>query len=203
MLGGYLSVGEGRVRAWLCINWEIWKEENLEEVQEGEEKREINHRMRFLSLTWMPKAAHFCLRKTFLIQLWGWQFPEWYRLVIKLFSRLMSPPTALAPSHVIPWMGFSKCLLLSIVSAFVYTFQELEASKGQSNHVSVCFCLFFRPSLQSSTHWLNTSSTIPTERGTQVSSKIHSLIRKDDVMDWMYVSATPHSPKSTCWSPSL
>lgn len=55
-----MSVEEGRIRAWLCINREIWKEQNLEEVQEEEEEeRGINHKMKFLSLIWMPKAAHF------------------------------------------------------------------------------------------------------------------------------------------------
>lgn len=134
----------GRGRAWLYVHWEIC-------IRTGRRTREgtrrAHHKMKFLRLTWMPKAARFGLRKTFLIRLWGRQPPGRYRLVIKLFSRLMSPRTALAPSHSMSWTGFSKRLLRPPPRPWWLRSQEAGAGKGRSKQVSVRLALAPRPSL--------------------------------------------------------
>lgn len=59
---GYLEMENRKVQIW-------------GKCRKEQKKRRIRHKMRFPRRTWMPKAAlffFFCLRKTFLIQIWGW-----------------------------------------------------------------------------------------------------------------------------------
>ena len=195
--GSYLSVGEGRVRAWLCINWEIWKERNVEDLQEEEGAgRGINHKMKFLCLTWIPKAAHFLPEENILNTALGVVVPWVIEISNQIIFKADEPTTTLAPSHSIPWTGFSKCLLLSISSAFVHTFQAPGASKGQRNRswfVLVCFsALHCYPA---DTDWTPPPRyPLRGDSGTDSCDcqDFHSLIGKDDVMNWMFV--TPPSP---------
>lgn len=84
MFGSYSSVEEGTLKPRSSVDQGL-EGADEEEIQEGAKKNpkkqkekdlSIHHKMRFLSLTWMPKAAHFCLRKTLFIRLWGWSVPE-------------------------------------------------------------------------------------------------------------------------------
>lgn len=95
----------------------------------------------------------------------------------------MSPVTTLAPGHIISRMGFSKCLLFSVASAFVDTFQELGAGEGQSKQVLVCFGCF-QPLIVIEQTWIELvpQRCIMGHTGMTV-NMIYSLIGKDDFRD--------------------